>query len=102
MRGGSMWSSQISKLKALSAIFAVWALLGVGTTYAQVTTGTILGNVTDSSGAEVAGATVTATNELTGFARSVTTGARRRVPDSTLADWQQLPVGSAARWIQTE
>ena len=91
MRGGSMWSSRISKLKALSAIFAVCALLGIGTTYAQVTTGTILGNVTDASGAEVAGATVTATNELTGFTRSATTGA-----DGAYLI-QSLPIGSNYR-----
>src|SRR5947208_13381859 len=37
---------------------------------AQVNTGTILGNVADPSGAVVANAKVTATNEDTGFSRS--------------------------------
>jgi Carboxypeptidase regulatory-like domain len=40
------------------------------TLLAQVNTGTILGNVTDPSGAVVANAKITATNEDTGFTRS--------------------------------
>jgi len=74
MRFGTL-SSGISKLMVLGATFMVWALLGITSSYAQVTTGTILGTVTDSSGAVVAGTTVTATNELTGFSRVATTGA---------------------------
>jgi hypothetical protein len=42
---------------------------------AQVTTGTILGTVTDQSGGVLAGATITATNLDTRFSRSVRTGA---------------------------
>src|SRR5215471_3327192 len=38
--------------------------------YAQLTSGTILGTVTDASGAVIEGATVTATNLETGFTRS--------------------------------
>src|SRR5262245_30724585 len=40
---------------------------------AQTTTGTVLGYVTDSSGARLNGAKVTVTNEATGFTRTVTT-----------------------------
>jgi carboxypeptidase family protein len=43
--------------------------------YAQVTTGTFLGFVTDSSGAVIAGAKVTVTNEATNLTRHVTTNA---------------------------
>src|SRR5213594_2840119 len=42
---------------------------------AQVDTGTILGTVTDASGAPISGAKVTLTNEGTGAALSTTTGA---------------------------
>src|SRR5262245_35121075 len=43
------------------------------TGYAQVATGTILGNVTDSTGGAVPGATVTATNVDTQFSRETVT-----------------------------
>jgi hypothetical protein len=43
-------------------------------TVAQLPTGTILGNVKDTSGASVPGASVTIQNVDTGFARTVTTG----------------------------
>jgi hypothetical protein len=42
---------------------------------AQAVTGTLLGTVTDSTGAVVTGAKVTVTNQNTGFTRSVTTDA---------------------------
>ena len=49
-------------------------LLLPGTNYGQVTTGTLLGTVQDSSGAAIRGATVTARNLQTGLTRSVPTG----------------------------
>ena len=48
--------------------------MSAGQSYAQVDTGTILGTVTDSSGARINGATVTLTNEGTNAALSTTTG----------------------------
>ncbi|MGH9938937.1 MAG: carboxypeptidase regulatory-like domain-containing protein, partial [Blastocatellia bacterium] len=50
----------------------VIALIAV-ISYAQATTGTFLGFVTDASGAVLNGAKVTITNEATGLTRSVTT-----------------------------
>ncbi len=62
-----------------SIIWQVLGLLLVGLlaapARAQITSGTILGTVTDPSGAAIVGATVTATQVDTGFTRTVTTNA---------------------------
>jgi hypothetical protein len=55
----------------LASIMA--AMLGAIPAYGQVATGTILGNVKDSTGAAVPGARVTATNLDTQFSRNTTT-----------------------------
>jgi hypothetical protein len=49
-------------------------ILACGTLYAQVDTGTILGTVTDPSGAAVGTTKITALNEETGFSRSTQSG----------------------------
>ncbi|MBI4464390.1 MAG: carboxypeptidase regulatory-like domain-containing protein, partial [Acidobacteria bacterium] len=66
----------------------VCVFLEGGVLLAQVTTGTILGAVSDSTGAVIPGATVTVRNVETGISRTITTDAagRYRVP--------QLGVGS--------
>ena len=51
----------------------VWILLIATPAAAQVTSGTILGTVTDGTGAILPGATVAATNNDTGFVRGMTT-----------------------------
>src|SRR5437879_3131903 len=63
---------------------------------AQVTNGTILGVVQDSTGAVIPGVSVTVKNVDTGIARTVTTdeGGRYTAPDSTLGNYEvnaQLP-----------
>src|SRR5258708_34519704 len=70
--------------KALSALFGRAALLMVASLVvllwrpasllSQVDPGTILGTVTDASGASASGATVTLTNEGTNASLSTTTG----------------------------
>ncbi|HET7218730.1 MAG TPA: carboxypeptidase regulatory-like domain-containing protein, partial [Vicinamibacterales bacterium] len=65
---------------AVRALFAVLVVVGAGTfapalSSAQSVTGTILGTVTDSTGAVVANAKVTIINEGTGLTRTVTADA---------------------------
>src|SRR5258708_21404872 len=63
-------------LQASLTITAVmmFVFLSAQPLHAQVDTGSILGTVTDSSGAAVSGATVTLTNEGTNAALTTTTG----------------------------
>src|SRR5260370_2358282 len=52
---------------------ALWVLLLSSPAFAQVTTGSFIGRVTDTQARVVTGATVTATNKGTGAARTATT-----------------------------
>src|SRR6266571_1785272 len=61
-------------LKTLLAMTVGAMLLGVRPLYAQVDTGTILGTVTDASGAVIHGANVTLKNEGTNATLSTSTG----------------------------
>jgi Carboxypeptidase regulatory-like domain/TonB dependent receptor/TonB-dependent Receptor Plug Domain len=61
-------------LRVLLLVLAAILFLGANPLLAQVDTGSVLGTVTDSSGAAVHGATVTLTNEGTSAALSTTTG----------------------------
>ena len=60
-------------LRSLLALVGAWSL--AATAHAQAPTGTILGNVKDSTGAAVPGADVTATHQGTQFSRSTRTDA---------------------------
>ena len=66
-----VWGGRL--LLATAACLAFLILAAVPS-YAQVDTGSILGTVSDSSGARVKGATVTLTNEGTNAELSATTG----------------------------
>jgi hypothetical protein len=66
-------------MNSSSRVFAIViailaALCNVPQLQSQTSYGTVVGNVTDSSGAAVAGATVTLTNSATGIARTAQTG----------------------------
>lgn len=61
-------------MRTLTCVVFLTAALFAGTAAAQVNTGTILGTVTDATGATIPKATVTATNEETGFSRTAQTG----------------------------
>ena len=61
-----------SPLKGIRVLVAVW-LLSLSCALAQTTTGRILGEVTDQSGAAVSGATVTVTDVQRATKRTVTT-----------------------------
>jgi len=69
-------NSRLFRAGVSNRIFAVVAaaLILAVAAWGQGATGTITGNVTDASGAVVAGATVTATNTGTGIAKKTTAG----------------------------
>ncbi|HYK39432.1 MAG TPA: carboxypeptidase-like regulatory domain-containing protein, partial [Candidatus Eremiobacteraceae bacterium] len=62
------------RLLLASAICLAMVLIGLLPASAQVDTGTILGTVSDTSGARITGATVALTNEGTNVSLSTTTG----------------------------
>ncbi|HEY3139309.1 MAG TPA: carboxypeptidase regulatory-like domain-containing protein [Blastocatellia bacterium] len=57
------------RLSVLTALLVVW--LQAGSAFSQTVTGTITGNVTDSSGAAISGAKITLVNEQTGSIRTL-------------------------------
>jgi hypothetical protein len=62
------------RLLVAFSVCLLLVLIWAGQAVAQVDTGTILGSVSDSSGARISGATVTLTNEGTNATLSTTTG----------------------------
>jgi hypothetical protein len=70
----SRWPSLTTKLITLASVLLLGVTLSTGTAGAQATTsGTITGTVTDPTGAVIAGATVTVTDESTKAKRSTVT-----------------------------
>jgi hypothetical protein len=72
------------KILCLIVLFGLWAVPAL----AQRTTGAIRGTVTDTTGAVVPGADVTAKSETTGFSRSMVTNAEG------VYAFEELPVGT--------
>ena len=77
MRTGVVLSSEVSMrvlrwLSAAAALAALGSLAFPVPALAQATTGIIDGRIVDESGAAVPGVTITAKNEATGLARTVT------------------------------
>src|SRR5258705_5877085 len=75
-------------IRTFAFVLCPLALLAGASTFAQTFRGTILGSVTDSSGAAVPGATVTIKNVDTGLVRTVTTS-----DDGSYAA-PELPIGT--------
>src|SRR6266852_4153277 len=75
-------------IRTLTLVLFSLALFAGASTYAQTFRGTILGSVTDSSGAAVPGATVTIKNVDTGLVRTVTTS------DDGSYSAPELPIGT--------
>jgi hypothetical protein len=84
-----IWAARGALALLLSSLLA-------GGSLAQSFRGSILGTVTDTSGAVVSGATVTATNERTGVTRTTTSDADGNYVIS------ELPIGTYALSIQRE
>jgi hypothetical protein len=84
---------RICKTAFAVCLTAILLLLGINTA-AQTFRGTILGTVTDSSGAAIAGAAVTVKNVNTGLSRTVTTS-----EDGTYSV-PELPIGSYSVTIE--
>ena len=61
-------------MRKTAGIFAIHALVGCGFVLAQVIVSSILGHVTDPSGASVPGARITVTNTQTGVSVQTVTG----------------------------
>lgn len=65
----------MSRLRGVLLLCLLTTLVLTSISFAQKTTGTIRGTVTDPSDAVLSGATVTVTNTSTGLTRTVTTNA---------------------------
>jgi hypothetical protein len=83
-----LMNSFFRAISSLALVVFLLALFAGGSTFAQTFRGTILGTVTDSSGAAVPGATVTIKNADTGLVRTVTTS-----DDGSYAA-PELPIGN--------
>ena len=89
-------SRSLRSLSVLGCFFAIFVLFQGSIAKAQTFRGAILGTVTDSSGGDVAGATVTIKNVDTGLTRTVTT-----VEDGSYAA-RELPIGNYSITVDKE
>ncbi len=74
------------RIAAIAAVIALASLVAPSTARAQAVTGTLLGHITDSSGAGVPGATITATEVQTNVSRTAVTNDAGTYTFSSLKD----------------
>ena len=87
---------RFSAIERSSAILMFFVVLSAGAAFGQQVTGTILGRVTDSTGAVVPGAMIKTQNSATGFSRTDTTDADGRYLQSN------LPLGVYSVTVQAQ
>jgi len=80
---GSIWVRLVRH--GLAVFLLTLSVTGAKVVWAQVLYGTVTGEVTDQTGADIPNATVTLTNQANGLTRSTTTGSPRctAAPDCT-------------------
>ena len=85
LRGGNL-----QKWLCAICVFAVMAVLAVSRLHAQASTATIVGTVTDQSGAQIPGATIQVRNIGTGASQNVLTDeqGRYRVPNLNIGNYE--------------
>src|SRR5579859_4438499 len=89
-----LMNSFFRAIRTLALVVFSLAIFAGASTYAQTFRGTILGSVTDSSGAAVPGATVTIKNMDTGLVRTVTTS-----EDGSYSA-PELPIGTYSATVE--
>ncbi|MEW6128064.1 MAG: TonB-dependent receptor [Acidobacteriota bacterium] len=86
----------LKRLVHLPAVFLILSMLASLTVFAQVSTASLTGLVTDSQGAAVANAAIKATNKTTNFSQTTTTNS------SGYYTFATLPIGSYSLTVEVQ